>query len=321
MIKLIYPQFWQTKNITAYLLLPFSAIYWLLGYIRFCFATPVKFPSKVISVGNINVGGSGKTQIVIWLANFFKLQNIKFVIITKGYGSSLKKSLLVKDTHKAEEVGDESLVLINHGTVIAAKKIHYAVDLINTINPEVIIVDDGMQNPNFYKDLTILTIDAARGYGNQFLIPAGPLRQSLASGVKCADIIISVDVVNDKKATVFQKPFFQAQITPVTELDKKKTYYAFSAIGHPERFLATLMNENIILSGYKFFPDHHNYSDIDLASLDSQAKELDSILITTRKDYIKINGKLSAICFDVSLVIHGQKELENLIYEKIFKKD
>jgi tetraacyldisaccharide 4'-kinase len=321
MIKLLYPKFWQTKNIIACLLLPFSTIYWLLGYIRYFFARHLKFPSKVISVGNVNVGGSGKTQIVIWLANFFKSQNIKFIIITKGYGSNLKKSILVNDTHKAEEVGDESLLLLKHGTVIASKKIHYALELVNAIKPAVIIVDDGMQNPNFHKDLTILTIGTDRGLGNRFLIPAGPLRQSLASGIKAADIIIAVSSKGNKRTMPCQKPLFHAQITPLTKLDKAKTYYAFSAIGHPERFIAGLQNENIILSGYKFFPDHYNYLDKDLAYLESQAKEYGSVLVTTSKDYAKIVGKLPAICFDVSLVINNQKELEQLIYEKIFKKN
>lgn len=321
MIKLLYPKFWQAKNIIAYSLLPFSAIYWLLGYIRYFLAKPLKFPTTVISVGNVNVGGSGKTQIVIWLANFFKSQNIKFIIITKGYGSKLKKSILVNNTHKAEEVGDESLLLMKYGTVIASKKIHYALELVNEINPAVIIVDDGMQNPNFYKDVTILTIDADRGLGNRFLIPAGPLRQSLASGIKAADIIISVCTEDNKQTMLCQKPIFQAQIKPVTKLDKEKTYYAFSAIGHPERFITSLKNENIILSGYKFFPDHYNYLDKDLVYLESQAKGPGTLLVTTSKDYTKIAGRLSAICFDVSLVINNQKELEQLIYDKVFKKN
>ena len=321
MIKLTYPKFWHTKNIISYLLLPFSAIYWLLGYIRHFIANPIDFQAKVICVGNINVGGSGKTQVVIYLADFLKSQNIKFVIVTKGYGSNLKKAILVNDKHDAREVGDESLLLINHGTVIAAKKIHYSLDIIKTIKPEIIIVDDGMQNPNFYKDLTILTIDEVRGLGNKFLIPAGPMRQSLASGFQSADIIISIGLIDDMKIQSFEKPFFKGKITPITQLDKTKTYFAFTAIGHPERFLSTLLNEGVILSGYKFFPDHYYYSDIDLEYIKLQAEKLNSILITTKKDYVKLYDRLPVVCFYVSLLINNRKELENLIYEKTIKKN
>jgi len=323
MIKLIYPQFWQTKNITAYLLLPFSVIYWFLGYIRYYIARPINLPAKVICVGNVNVGGSGKTQLVIWLADFFKSRNIKFVIITKGYGSNLKKATLVTKQHDAEEVGDESLVLQNYGSVIASKKIHYAVNIINELKPEIIIVDDGMQNPNFYKDLTILSIDAHRGFGNGFLIPAGPLRQNLDSGFKMADIVVSVGTDENPRITYASKPFFYAKINPITKIDISKTYFAFSSIGNPDRFFSSLTRENIKLSGNKIFPDHYNYSALDLESLNIQAKELDSILITTKKDYVKVHNKLSAplVCFDVSLVIKNHQELENLIYEKIFKKN
>jgi tetraacyldisaccharide 4'-kinase len=330
MVRLIYPKFWQSKNIIAYLLWPLSCLYLLAGYVRKIIARPILFPCKVICVGNISVGGTGKTQIVIFLAKLLTKLNINFIIVTKAYGSKLKKSLLVEKYHTSQDVGDESIILSKYGRVIATKKIQYLSDYINKLTPQVIIVDDSMQNPHFYKDLVILSIDADRLFGNEFLIPAGPLRQYPNEATKKADIIISVGSAmtrgdisyfssyNDKIGDKFGGKFFQAQIIPSIKMDTTKSYFAFSGIGNPERFFATLENYGLKLSGHKIFPDHYNYSSKDLSYLKERSEQDKSLLITTRKDYVKIgNSNLPIICCDVDLSINNQELLVALIYEKI----
>lgn len=322
MIKLLYPKFWQTKNIITYLLLPFSWIYFFTSYIRKIIACPIRFPCKVICVGNITIGGTGKTQVVAFLANSLKAKNVNFLIVTKAYGSELKDAVLVNSNHTALEVGDESVMLLEYGVVIAAKKIRYIKPFIDKLKPAVIIVDDSMQNPNFYKDFVILTVDADRLFGNEFLIPAGPLRQYPKQAIEKADLIVSVgsnnDNINHSLLNDVRDKLFQAQIIPSKEIDKTKKYLAFSGIGNPQRFFSTLENYGLKLLGYKIFPDHHPYSNEDLEFLANQAKQNNAYLITTRKDYVKIDtNKLPMICCDVNLSISKKQQLIDLIYEKI----
>ncbi|MCC8371648.1 MAG: tetraacyldisaccharide 4'-kinase [Rickettsia endosymbiont of Pseudomimeciton antennatum] len=361
MIRLIYPKFWQTKNIIAYLLLPLSWLYLFASYLRRITARPIIFPCKVICVGNISIGGTGKTQIVIFLAKLLKAVNIDFIIISKGYGSKLQTALLVEAHHTVADVGDEAVMLLKYGRVIAAKKIQDIGSFIEKIKPKVIIVDDSMQNPNFHKDIVILSVDTNRLFGNEFLIPAGPLRQYPKQAIDEADIVISVGSANINSFPLYKEhPFLysndlkngdnkqgvsvlgvvnlreyanapkfyggnsskqksiQAQIVPSIDIDKTKNYFAFSGIGNPERFLSTLENYGLQLVGHKNFPDHHQYSAEDLEYLKEQSKKSNSLLITTRKDYVRIcDTDLSIICCDVHLLLDNQQLLVDLIYEKI----
>lgn len=319
MIRLIYAKFWHTKNIIAYLLLPLSWLYLFASYLRKIIARPIIFPCKVICVGNISIGGTGKTQIVIFLAKMLKAINIDFLIITKGYGSKLKTALLVEPHHTALDVGDEAVMLLKYGKVIASKKIQYILPFIQKIKPKVVIVDDAMQNPNFYKDIVILSVDADRLFGNELLIPAGPLREYPQQAIEKADIVILVGSSNVAPFFLHMElPFFQAQIVPTIDIDKTKRYFAFSGIGNPERFFSTLENYGLQLVGNKIFPDHHQYREEDLDYLKEQSEKSNSLLITTRKDYVKIcDTNLSIICCDVHLLLNNQKLLADVIYEKI----
>jgi len=320
MFKLIYPEFWQKRGALAYLLWPFSILYLLAGYLRWFIAQPVKFPCKVICVGNITVGGTGKTQIVIYIAKLLKARNINFVIVTKGFGSQLKVPTLVQPYHSYEDVGDESIILAKYGTVIAAKNIQSILTLVNKLKPSVILVDDSLQNPNFYKDCTIITVDGSRLFGNEFLLPAGPLRQYPKTAFKKANIVIFIDI-NDNDNYHYHDidQILTAQIVPTIKLDVTKNYFAFCGIGNPQRFFATLRNYGIKLAGCKIFPDHHNYSTQDFKYLQEQAIALNAILITTRKDFVKIPADtIPSICCDVELSFNDPTKLENLIDAKIF---
>ncbi|AAU04164.1 tetraacyldisaccharide 4'-kinase [Rickettsia typhi] len=320
MIKLLYPQFWQERNIIAYLLLPISLIYQFLSYLRTSLACPVILPAKVICVGNCSVGGTGKTQIVIYLAKLLKAKNVSFVIITKAYGSNIKSTTIIQKWHTALEVGDEGIMLAKYGTAIAAKHIKDILPLINELKPDVIIVDDFLQNPYLHKDFTIVSVDSQRLFGNRFLIPAGPLRQNPKQVLDAADLIFLVSSNQDQipnELTPYIDKVINAQIVPSNNIDKTKNYFAFSGIGNPQRFFLTLENYRLNIVGHKTFPDHYNYLQADLENLYSLAKEHNAILITTRKDYVKfnyLNNKI--ICLDVELSINNP----DLLNEKIFKK-
>ena len=324
MIKLLYPKFWQTRNIWSYALWPLSLIYRFLALCRKLISSQIKLPAKVICVGNITVGGTGKTQVVIWLAKLFTAQKIKFVIISKGYRRDTKQALLVDLMHTYKEIGDEGVMLREYGTVIVAKKIKDVLPLLNNLKAEVIIVDDGMQNPNFHKDLTIAVIDGHRGFGNELLLPAGPLRQDIEEGFNQADIIITIGNINKNLAktlcsfNLLSKSVFNAKLISDLKLDKSIKYLAFTGIGNPQRFFLLLKNYGLEIVGTMIFPDHHNYSSKDLDFLKSEPLKHRATLITTAKDWVKIPlGKLEVIRFDVELEFLDSLKLKNIIYEKL----
>ncbi|PCJ29426.1 MAG: tetraacyldisaccharide 4'-kinase [Rickettsiales bacterium] len=332
MIKLLYPKFWSKRGLISFALIPFSWIYQLLGVLRKKFASPIRLSQMVICVGNMSVGGTGKTQITLWLAKVFRKKNIKFVIVTKGYGSSLRGAKLVTPTDCAADVGDESILLQEIAPVIAAKTVHAALPIIRELNPDVVIFDDGMQNPHFIKNLNILVIDSARAAGNWRIFPAGPLRENVNSAINRSDIIIMIGSkpCNDfelvQAVTSSQKTIFNAGMNLTSLHDASKQYYAFTAIGDPERFYRLLAENNLSILGKRSFPDHHNYTPEEIEELKNIAKENDCSLITTKKDYVKIsdnNGNGDSgdiICADVALDFENEANLLDKINEKLHKK-
>ncbi|MBP7190009.1 MAG: tetraacyldisaccharide 4'-kinase [Rickettsiaceae bacterium] len=315
MIILNYPKFWQRRSIVSYILLPLSLIYTLAAYLRFLIVGTRHLPCKVICVGNPTVGGAGKTQVVISIARNFIKDGIKFAIISKGYKGCFVSPTIVTTDMDARIVGDEALELAKYGTTIVSKRVIDAEDHVSKISPDVVIVDDGLQNPSFYKDYKIAVIDSERGFGNEFPLPAGPMR--MPAVLEDADVILSIGKKDITEGAT------KCKITPVTELDKNRKYFAFAGIGNPERFFDGLKASSIILVGSKSFPDHHFFSDLEIKELKKDAEALGSSLITTAKDYVKIKplDRSDIICYEVRLSISEEEKFMKDIYEKIFQEN
>jgi len=322
-IKLTYPSFWSKRNIVSWLLIAFSWIYQLLGNLRKLLVKPVKLPCFVICIGNISVGGTGKTQLVAWLAKNLRKKNCNFLIVTKGYNSNLRGAKLVEPLDLPSDVGDESKMLSKYGQVLAAKSIKYALPIINDLKPDVVIFDDGMQNPGFFKDLTIVVIDTIRNIGNGRIFPAGPLRESVQSAINRSDIVIMIGNELCPNFSLIQtitssnKPFFKSKIQLVGNIDTSKNYYAFTAIGDPDRFFRLLNENGINVLATKAFPDHHNYNREEITALVKEADNQTLFLLTTKKDYVKISDHTKMLCAEVTLTFDKEEELFQLIYEKI----
>ena len=288
MIKLYYPKFWQSKNILAFLLLPFGYIYLFLGVMRKLIAKPIKFKAHTICVGNATVGGTGKTQMIIKLAQELTKRNINFIILCKGYGGKNSHYSLVTKTSSPYDVGDEALELCEYGTTFAVPKIAYAPEIIAKYKPDLVLVDDGMQNPNFIKDFVIMTVDASRGFGNGLPIPAGPMRCRFED-IK-ADAMVMIGDKSSLRGAVGDvaiSSIFYATIKPVHAPAKLK-YYAFAGIGNPEKFFNTLRKAGGSIVETRRFPDHYDYTKDEILDLIEEAKSKGLRLITTRKDYVKI---------------------------------
>ncbi len=323
MIKDLYPSFWQQRGYLSVILYPVSLIYRLLGCLRNYFAKSVKLKPYVICVGNITVGGTGKTQVVQWLADKLKEKNSNYLIVTNAYKARNKIAKLVVESDRAIDVGDESKMLSASSKVVAAQSLQESVALINDLNPEIVILDDRMQNPYIKKDLIILVFDATRAVGNNMIFPAGPLREGINSGIIKADIIL---MTGNQPCTNFNlinsiissnKPFFKAQVKMKTKLNLEKSYIAFSAIGNPDKFFTMLKESGVNIIEQVIYPDHHHYSDEDMSYLTSVAKSKNAVLVTTRKDNIKLNIKQVEIeVVDIELSFDDEEKLFSMIYEK-----
>lgn len=323
MIKDLYPPFWQKRGYLSVVLYPLSLIYRLLGFLRNYLAKSVKLNPYVICIGNITVGGTGKTQVVQWLSSKLKEKNSNYLIVTNAYKARNKIAKLVTESDLAIDVGDESKMLSANSKVIAAQSLQESIPLINDLKPEIVILDDRMQNPYIKKDLVILVFDSTRAVGNNIIFPAGPLREGVNSGIMKADIIL---MIGNQPCTNFNlinsiissnKPFFKAQIKMKTKLNLEKSYIAFSAIGNPDKFFTMLKENGVNIIEKLIYPDHHHYNDQDMNYLTNLAKSKNAVLVTTRKDDIKLNIKQSEIeVVDVELSFDNEEKLFSMIYEE-----
>jgi len=304
----MYPKFWNSKSIISSLLLPLTHIYVWFSERRKRLANPVHFGIKTICVGNITVGGTGKTQFVMWLVQ--KLKNIKTVIISKGYKSNFIDPQIVGQYDSPEMVGDEPKLMSKITDVIVAKNPADTLDLVAQIKPDLVILDDFMQNPYVTKDFNILIIDADRGFGNERLLPAGPLRQTFESIKNQIGLIIAIGS-NPKRPDNLPDGAFYTQITGENVLDTNKRYLAFAGVGNPERFFACISHLNIVRK--ITFSDHHNYLSQEIYSLQKEADKLNATLITTPKDAVKLVNKLKFEVFEPKLQFENPGDAEKIL--------
>jgi tetraacyldisaccharide 4'-kinase len=321
MLKLNYPSFWQFKiSFLSILLLPFSGLYYIISLIKSAFSPPIKLPIPVICVGNINIGGTGKTQMALYLARMFQERGKNICIVTKGYGRQSRDTKLI-DITKDEilQTGDEAFMLARFFPVIIYKDINLVTQIIEENKFEVAIFDDALQN-NIIKDFTIVMVDGLRGFGNERLIPAGPLRENIGTINKKADCAVLVGSDNYKVASKINIPIFTAKITPTSELDKTKNYIAFAGIGNPDKFYLSLKELGLNIVEKHDFPDHYNYAFDDIANLSAQANKLNYTLVTTEKDWVKLTSEWQKEIkyLEVKLNIENENKLKGLLDETIF---
>jgi len=290
------PSFWKTKNIISLLLYPFSILYLWISKIKYLMQTPNHFGERVICIGNVTVGGSGKTPLAIAVGRMLLRKKNKIAYACKNYGASIKKPTQVTVNHNADQIIDEAFLLFDIAPTFVAKERREAVRMAGDA-AKIIISDDGLQNNSFHKDLSILAVPKDIMFGNNFIFPAGPLRESLRAALKRTDLAVMIDEDGDshlQSRRVIKKYFDQEKIFNVKVKYKligsnKKKYIAFCGIAHPDNFFTTLAKQNIKLIDKINYPDHYNYTEKDLQKLFSQAKESKVGLITTEKDFVRLS--------------------------------
>jgi len=292
------PQFWhQSPGVLAYGLWPFGWLYGAATAWRQNQASQaLQAPCPVICVGNINAGGTGKTPVVLALAEHLKKRGQQVVVLSRGYGGRVSQPVLVDPkAHGAAEVGDEPLLIAAFCPVVVARKRAEGLALAMAQNPDVILLDDGFQDPTVNKDLSILVVDAALGFGNGFCVPAGPLREPLAKGLARADLCLSIGEAAAQRRFAALGPEhghlrIEGQIKPLlTGMPwQGLPVFAFAGIAHPEKFFATLRDLGANILGCEALSDHEPLSLPLMKRLAAKARSLNAQLVCTEKDAARL---------------------------------
>ncbi len=320
------PRFWRKSrwHPLAMALAPLGWIYGAATARRLRQGAWEKLSVPVICVGNINAGGTGKTPTVIALASLLAAKGVAAHVVSRGYGGTAEGPLKVDElAHSAGDVGDEPLLMAAFAPTWVAKDRAAGAKLAIAAGAEVILLDDGFQNPALHKDLSIIVVDAAVGFGNGRVLPAGPLREPVAVGLKRGDVIVSIG--SDKAQVALGKSCLEIETLPRLQAALKPLQMgmdwqgarvlAFAGIGRPEKFFRSLAQEGAEIIASHSFADHAPYSKSVLQRLLKEAAQKGAQLVTTEKDAARLPASFrpQVLAFPVRLEFSDQAKLEELL--------
>ncbi len=316
------PYFWKKNNILSILLLPMSLVYFCILKLYQLSSRETLIDIPIICVGNLVVGGSGKTPIVIKIRKLLNNYN-KIFVLTRGYKGSEKGPLIVSRHSNFQEVGDESLIHAKYGSTCVSKNKRLGAFLCKKENADLIIMDDGLQSKDLVKKIKILVIDSNYGFGNNLLLPAGPLRDTINHTIsECDFIIVFGDPKENrfKKITEKKKLFFAKKIITIKKLKRKKIF-AFSGLGNNKNFFSQLENDGFEIIKFMSFSDHYKYSENDLKKIINEAEKLNLPIVCTEKDYVKIPKQFHKKFYiaELDVKILSSKAFTNSIKRKLIK--
>ena len=303
------PKFWDQKkpNFFTYLLAPVSKVVSLFNLLKR--AENFEFSGiKIICVGNIYLGGTGKTPLSIKISQLLNKRNFRATVVKKFYNDQK----------------DEQILISNKTNLISKKDRKICIENAINNNFKYAIIDDGLQDKSIKYDVKICCFNSNNWIGNGNIIPAGPLREKITS-LKNFDIVFlnGPDINNKEIKKEIKKinnniEIFEGSYKPknLDRLDNSQNYIAFSGIGNPENFNLTLKENNFKILKYFTFPDHHNYKKNELENIKRFANKNGLKIITTEKDYLRINKKLrnDINYLEMDLEINNESKFLSLIF-------
>ena len=312
------PAFWNRDGILAHALSPFAAIIGRIASRRA--ARPGwRSPVPVLCCGNATVGGAGKTTVARDLVRRLQARGLSVHVLSRGYGGSARGPRRVMAGDTVAVTGDEALLLAADAPTWTGADRAASARAAIAAGADVIVMDDGLQNASLDKTMSLLIVDAATGFGNGRVLPAGPLREPVASAAaRCRAAIL----IGPARAPV--SPFLPARLRVLrARLEQGENVstlvgqrvVAFTGIAFPAKFFDGLAAAGVDLADRLPFPDHHVFSASDRAMLRERARSMDAILVTTPKDAVRLPPDIQVSVVDVSLVWENTPEIEALLDE------
>ncbi|MEM6973685.1 MAG: tetraacyldisaccharide 4'-kinase [Pseudomonadota bacterium] len=312
---------WQAR-----LLAPAAALYALAGRIRQARATPYRAQIPVICVGNVTAGGTGKTPMVAVLLEHLAARGIAAHVLMRGHGGRAGRRAphrVDPERDDAATVGDEALIHAASAPVWVSRDRAAGARAAEAAGASAIVMDDGLQNPGLMHDATIVMVDAAQGFGNGRVIPAGPLRESPGPRLEAADLVVLVGEHAAHAACAASWPEIAASDPLAARLVPRKTgltldrvrVVAFAGIGRPAKFFATLESLGARIHRAEAFPDHYAYAPAVIRRLIGEARQANALLVTTEKDAIRLAPaqRREVIVVPISLALDTPDRLEAML--------
>ena len=290
------PDFWTRDGFLPWFLSPFAFLYDLGGKLRFSLTRQHEAGIPVICIGNLVAGGAGKTPVVLDLIHRLQSAGLEVHALTRGYGGSERGPTKVDPKrHTAAEVGDEALLIAARTETWVSADRPAGAQAARAAGAQIIVMDDGFQNPSLHKDLSLVVIDTAFGLGNARVMPAGPLREAARRGLTRADALVLLGSENAALTKALKKdcssPTLRAGLKPQSQSSDLagQRVLAFAGIGRPEKFYETLRNLSVEIIETRDFPDHHPYTGSEIEQIFERATALNAVAITTEKDAVRLS--------------------------------
>lgn len=315
------PEFWTAEGgLAPRLLAPLALAYGGLARAHERFTRPWHAAVPVVCVGNLTVGGAGKTPVALSLADRLQAGGLRVAFLSRGYGGRLKGPVEVDPSrHAAAQVGDEPLLLAAAAPTFVARDRRQAAMAAIIEGADLLIMDDGLQNPTIAKQLRLVVVDGSYGFGNGRVLPAGPLREPIEQGLARADAIVLVgeDRRHLRPRLAAAAPVLNARLVPddaALHLRGRRVL-AFAGIARPEKLFQTLAEIGAEVIESHGFPDHHPYEPDEIMRLVEAAAAADALPVTTAKDLARLPTAARALvtAVGVRLVFAEPEALDRVL--------